>query len=195
MYNFKLILLIIIIFNIFHYLYFLNEQHYYNYYLSRQNKTNPKVYDIGHKYLPDIEKYQFILNFEILFIIYWLFYNSYFFIDFLILMLIIYFIRLFVIQLTVLPKMKNCTISNSISITGYCYDKIFSGHFSFFFLFTLFLFHYKHISQLYLFIVNLLYAFLIIATRAHYTVDVFVSLLISFVIFQNRQYILKFFKK
>jgi len=193
MYNYKLIFLFLLIYTALYYHYYLNETHYYTYYINRVNKKNPKVYDIGHKYLPNIEQYEYLINLIGLFIIYWLFYNVSFIVEFIILIILIYIIRIFTIQLTVLPKMKNCSYNN-FTLNGFCYDKIFSGHVAFLFLFTLFLFHYKNISLLSLIFINGLYGLLIIATRAHYTIDVIVSLLVSFIIFQNRSHIFKLFK-
>ena len=191
MYNFKLILLIVILCTGLFYLSYLNETHYHNYYAGRLNKTNPKVYDIGHKYLPNIEPYMYLINLNILFIVYWLFHVP-FILDYFILLFIIYCIRSVTIQLTVLPKMKNC--KHNFNLNGFCYDKIFSGHVAFLFLFTLFLLQYKFISFISLFIINVLYGLLIIATRSHYTIDVVVSLLVSLFVFQNRKFIIKYFK-
>jgi hypothetical protein len=187
---YKLIFLIVLSTSLF-YLSYLNEIHYHTYYVGRMNKTNPKVYDIGHRYLPNMENYMYLINLNILFILYWLFSVS-FIIDYLILLLIVYIIRGITIQLTVLPKMKSCT--GSFNINGFCYDKIFSGHVAFLFLFTLFLFHYNLLSFISLFIINLLYGLLIIATRSHYTIDVVVALLVSLFVFQNRKFIIKYFK-
>jgi hypothetical protein len=174
---------------------FYNEYHYESYYTSRikNNKTTPKVYDIGHKYLPNISKYEYILN-----IILGLAACSFFiypkiFLPFLVLFLIIIVIRMITIQLTVLPK-TTCDIKTSFDLSGYCYDKIFSGHTAFMCLLTLFLYNLKKISVFALIIINVLYGLLIISARSHYTIDVVVAFIVTLLIFQNRKYFFKFLK-
>ena len=65
---YKLIFLIVLSTSLF-YLSYLNEIHYHTYYVGRMNKTNPKVYDIGHRYLPNMENYMYLINLNILFCI------------------------------------------------------------------------------------------------------------------------------
>lgn len=174
---------------------FYNESHYESYYSSRikNNKTNPKVYDIGHKYLPNIEQYEYLVNVILglsacIFFIY-----PKIFLPFFILYLVIIVIRMITIQLTVLPK-TTCGIKTSFDLSGYCYDKIFSGHTAFICLITLFLFNLKKISIIPLVIINVLYGLLIIAVRSHYTIDVFIAFIVTLLIFQNRKYFLRVLK-
>jgi len=174
---------------------FYNEYHYESYYSSRikNNKTTPKVYDIGHKYLPNIAQYEYIIN-----IILGLAACSFFiypkiFLPFLVLFLIIIVIRMITIQLTVLPK-TTCDIKKSVDLSGYCYDKIFSGHAAFMCLLTLFLYNLKKISIFVLIIINVLYGLLIISARSHYTIDVVVAFIVTLLIFQNRKYFFKVLK-
>jgi hypothetical protein len=174
---------------------FYNESHYESYYASRikNNKTNPKVYDIGHKYLPNIAKYEYIVNVILglsacIFFIY-----PKIFVPFCILFFIIFVIRLITIQLTVLPK-TSCNVKKSFDLSGYCYDKIFSGHTAFFCLITLFLYNLKKISILPLVIINVFYGMLIVAARSHYTIDVVVAFMVTLLIFQNRKYFFKVLK-
>ena len=188
----KNIIVFIFVFIFMYYYYYLSEPFYEQYYLDNKHRTIPKIYDIGHKYLPNIEKYQYLINVVIGISILKLVFASFIF-DFLLLLLFLHIVRLITIQLTVLPKMKSCVITNNITLDGYCYDKIFSGHVTFMFLFTLFLYKYKEISMIFLFIINVLYSILIISTRAHYTIDVIVSFLFTFIVFQNRSFFLKFF--
>lgn len=183
----------IFIFICIYYYYFLSEPFYEDYYVKNAHRTIPKVYDVGHKYLPNIEKYQYLINIVIGIAILKLIFTPFIF-DFLLLLLFLHIIRLITIQLTVLPKMRNCVVKNNITLDGYCYDKIFSGHITLIFLFTLFLYKYKQISLILLFIINILYSILIIATRAHYTIDVIVSFLFTFIVFQNRKILLNFIK-
>jgi hypothetical protein len=170
---------------------FYNDKYYDTYYISRisNNKVTPKVYDIGHKYLPNIEKYEYIINIILGIACIVFFMYPKIFVPFSILFMIIYIIRLFTVQLTVLPK-TTCSIKSTIDLSGYCYDKIFSGHTAFLCLITLFLFNLNKISVFTLLFINILYGLLIIASRAHYTIDVFIAYIVTFSIFQNRKYFL-----
>jgi hypothetical protein len=189
------VILIIIILLITNIIVFYNENHYESYYDTRikNNKTSPKVYDIGHKYLPNISHYEYIINILLILsaCIFFIYPNM--FVKFCILFLVIIIIRLITVQLTVLPK-TNCTIKPTIVLSGYCYDKIFSGHTAFICLITLFLFNLKKISIFTLFIINVLFGLLIIATRSHYTIDVVFAFIVTLLIFQNRKYFFKFLK-
>jgi len=175
---------------------FQNETHYESYYSKRikNNKINPKIYDIGHKYLPNLEYHEYIINIILVlsFIVFLKYPNI--ITPFFILLLFIFIFRLFVSQLTVLPKMKKCVIKSTPDINGYCYDKIFSGHTAVLCLITLFLFNLKQISIYSLFFINIIYGLIIIATRAHYTIDVVFSFIVTFTIFQNRKYFFKLLK-
>ena len=52
----------VFIFICIYYYYFLSEPIYEDYYVKNAHRTIPKVYDVGHKYLPNIEKYQYLIN-------------------------------------------------------------------------------------------------------------------------------------
>ena len=174
---------------------FHNETHYESYYASRvkNNKTNPKVYDIGHKYLPNIAQHEYVLNIILALTACTFFIYPKIIVPFCILFLIIIIIRTFTIQLTVLPKTTS-NIKSSIDLSGYCYDKIFSGHAAFMCLITLLLYNLKKIPIIALFIINILYGLLIIAVRSHYTIDVVVAFIVTLLIFQNRKYVFKVLK-
>jgi hypothetical protein len=68
---------------------------------------------------------------------------------------------------------------------GGCYDKIFSGHTSFVTLATLNLLDARVISAPAFWFTNLLNAALILLTRAHYTVDVILGFVISYLVFDG----------
>ena len=167
-----------------------------SYYMNRieNKKITPKVYDISHKYLPDLENYQYISNIFLLFS-FISFIKPFILIEFIGFIIPILIIRSITIHLTILPKTKNCDITNSIKIFGSCYDKIFSGHFSLVFLITLLLWKHKYISILWVIFINLFNGLLILATRAHYTIDIIVSFFITLFVFQNRFTLLRFFGK
>lgn len=148
------------------------------------NKLNPKVYDIFHKYLPDLSKYEWISN------LYWVIISVILFsyidldgiIEFFSYFIVLFIIRDISINLTILPKNKKCYEN---SIFGGCYDKIFSGHFASIYLLTLIVSKYNIVSPVVLVIINIINAFLILLTRGHYTIDIFVSFFITSLLFTN----------
>jgi hypothetical protein len=159
-----------------------------NYYKDRINKY-PKVYDVGHKYLPDFSHYEYVSNYYMVFFIVTVIclpiYKE--FIGF---MITILSLRLIIIHLTILPKNKYCDIDTQ-KIFGGCYDKIFSGHFSTIFLISLLLWKHKYISFLLLFVINIISVVLILITRSHYTIDIVVAFFITLFVYQNKLNILK----
>ena len=160
------------------------DHHLDHYYNNRINKF-PKVYDISHKYLPNLIKYEYVSNlYTIFFVLIVLFIPKLFepFVEYIIPIMLV---RLIIMHMTVLPKNSNCIVHIS-SIFGGCYDKIFSGHFAVVFLITLLLLEYDYISLLSLILINVLSALLILATRSHYTIDIIVSLIITLLFYQNK---------
>ena len=184
MYKLTFILFIIIIMNM---ISLYNDRHYHEYY-----SKNKKIYDVGYKYLPNINQHEYLINYISYVIIILLIFTN-FVVDFLKLFFIIYIIRFIFTQITVLPKIKHCNIQQ-FNPFGYCYDKIFSGHISFLFLFTLFLYETNYISIYILGILNIINMCLIISTRAHYTIEVIVAFIITFFIFKNKKIFLSYMK-
>jgi hypothetical protein len=158
------------------------------YYQQRieSSKTRPKVYDISHLLLPDINKHSYvseIMNIIILlpFVVYW---NEKAISDFISYLGVILLIRSLVINLTILPKDKNCD-EKEISFGG-CYDKIFSGHFSTGFLATLIFYKYNMINSIpILASLNIINAIIILAVRNHYTIDLVVSIFVVLTVFNK----------
>jgi hypothetical protein len=151
-----------------------------------RSKQKSKVYDIIHDNLPSIRKLSviveaipFILLTFILFIDLKLFYNIAGF------MITIFAFRLFIIHLTILPKDKKCDIKNASLYNGGCYDKVYSGHFSVVFMSLLVIYNKKYINFFTFALLSLIMAFLLISTRAHYTIDIFVAVFIVIIVYQN----------
>ena len=149
-------------------------------------KQKSKIYDIIHNNLPStrnlmtiVDTTPFILLVVILFIDVNLFYNI---IGFLI---TIFFVRLVIINLTILPKDKNCDIKKTSIFSGGCYDKVYSGHFSVVFICLLTLYKNKYINLFILLYSSIIFALLIITSRSHYTIDIFVALLIVIIVYEN----------
>jgi hypothetical protein len=151
-----------------------------------RSKQKSKVYDIIHDNLPSIRKLSviveaipFILLTFIFFIDLKLFYNIAGF------MITIFAFRLFIIHLTILPKDKKCDIKNASLYNGGCYDKVYSGHFSVVFMSLLVIYNKKYINFFTFALLSLIMAFLLISTRAHYTIDIFVAVFIVIIVYQN----------
>lgn len=149
-------------------------------------KQKSKVYDIIHTNLPPTRKLMtivdatpFILLAVIFFIDVNLFYNI---MGFLVTILIL---RMFIIHITILPKDKKCDIKKSSIFSGGCYDKVYSGHFSVVFMCLLSLYMSKYINLFTLLSLSIIFALLIITSRSHYTIDIFVAFLIVVVVYQN----------
>jgi len=145
-----------------------------------------KIYDIIHNNLPStrklltiVDSVPFILLAVLFFIDVKLFYNVYGF------LVTIFFIRLVIINLTILPKDKKCNIKKTSILSGGCYDKVYSGHFSVVFICLLTLYKNKYINLFTLLFLSIVFALSIVTSRSHYTIDIFVAFLIVVVVYQN----------
>jgi hypothetical protein len=159
----------------------------------KNNKTTPKVFDIGHKYLPDMSDsvllpallngmvvlgpifVDLVLDYKIT--------N-----EFIYYFIIIMFIRMIMMNVTILPKNKKCNQEFSFisSFNGHCYDKIFSGHFASTFLLVLILYNRKITTNpLILGGLATSNALLILLTRSHYTIDILVSAIVVLFVYLN----------
>jgi hypothetical protein len=149
-------------------------------------KQKSKIYDIIHDNLPSIRKLSVIVDaipFIFLSVIFFIdlkmFYNVMGF------LITIFIFRLFIIHLTILPKDKKCDIKNTSVFTGGCYDKVYSGHFAVIFTSLLVLYTSKYIDIFTLIILSTISALLIVTSRSHYTIDIFVACLIVVIVYQN----------
>jgi len=163
---------------------------------TMNNFTTPKVYDLLHDILPDIHTHEWLTNAMIglSFVPLLAKWNAGFFIEYVGLMLTIFIIRDIVINLTILPKHEKCEVSTGIvsHIVGNCYDKIFSAHFAVVFMLSLMYYLYKYITNIPVLIIwNLANALIIIASRSHYTIDIFVSILVCMIVYDRDLSILK----
>ena len=156
------------------------------FYENIKSKKKSKIYDIIHSNLPSTRKLMtlvdavpFILLVGILFIDVNLFYNI---MGFLVTILIL---RMFIIHITILPKDKKCDIKKSSVLSGGCYDKVYSGHFSVVFICLLSLYMNKYINLFTFSSLSIIFGLLIITSRSHYTIDIFVAFLIVVVVYQN----------
>lgn len=170
-------------------LYYIHSQakEFYN---KRQlsGKTVPKIYDLGHKILPNLStnntlKDGLILTPYILLFILSLIYGKEFMLKNSFYFLIIFIIRWFTSSITILPKDKNCddtkyTIKNLLF--GNCYEKIFSGPFSNMLILSFIILHYNTNYNNYLIIINIIYGLLLLMTRLNYSIDIIISLIVVY---------------
>lgn len=158
----------------------------------KNGKTTQKVYDISHKYLPNLSHNNlawaimhifatitpFIFGTEVI-------------TDMAIFMPVIFIIRGICSNVTILPKDKTCDDSkfgfNNLFL-GHCYDKIFSGHFATTIMLSLILFTRNILGIIPLFLFNLINAFLILATRSHYTIDLIVSIFVVVTLYSIKNF-------
>lgn len=104
--------------------------------------------------------------------------------------LIVLAIRALSIISTILPKHSECVVEgnpivNFFKTGGGCYDKIFSGHTAFVTILTLNLLEYNYLNLLGFWTLNLLNMVTLLLTRAHYTVDVVLGFIISYLVFDG----------
>lgn len=145
-----------------------------------------ELFDIFHKILPDLSKYHYLVDiFALIGLISLFIVGSDTLTEFFAKFTIIMFIRAFTIISTILPKHEVCTDEFNIRsyLLGGCYDKIFSGHTSFLLLLTLLYYREHIIDELSLIGINLINILLILASRAHYTVDVILAIFVTTTIF------------
>jgi hypothetical protein len=154
------------------------------YYSKRKNKITQKIYDIAHYYLPNLEEYYNLSDIvTFLCIVPLVFYNM-------IPEYISFFIPLFITRsivnrMTVLPKQKKCAIEKTSITSGGCYDKIYSGHFSSALLATLLYYKYNLINLNVLVLINIVNGIMILLTRGHYTIDIYVACISTLLFYQN----------
>lgn len=147
--------------------------------------SHPTVFDIGYHLLPNLSKYEIIGHIYSGIFILIILYLANLWEEFLGFLIPIILIRLLFIHITILPKHRSCNINEQNYLFGGCYDKIFSGHFSIILLITLLLKKYNYISLPSLILINMIHFLMLLVFRWHYTIDMVIAGLITFLIFQN----------
>jgi hypothetical protein len=155
---------------------------------EKNNKTTPKVYDIAHKFLPEINKYNTIHHIITFIFILPIFLDFNILQEFLGYWIVIFILRTITTVVTILPKYKECKYNGKSlfhSVFGGCYDKIFSGHFASVFLATLLYLKYGWIKIPMLILINLINSISILLVRGHYTIDLIVAFFATLFVYQN----------
>lgn len=189
----KSIIIIIIIFYINYRVHVNGKKYYYDKYILNNIKI-PKIYDIGHKFLPDLSSYankiELILGIMLLLPIIFILLNKnkQLSTEFLSFWLVLLSLRALCVFITILPKNENCNdsyfnITNLIN--GHCYDKIFSGHTATAFLIVLLLYKYGFVKNIFLITMYLLFtSILLLISRGHYTIDIIMAFIITYSVFK-----------
>lgn len=157
-------------------------------YLKRHSIPLP---DIGHAYLPNLSKYENIIEaicfLPFLYLLYLSLKEERYSVikEFSFIFCCLTLIRTITYSVTILPSIY-CYKDESINTLGGCTDCIFSGHTSFVILSCLFLCHFKYSKYILLF--PIIPSLLIISARLHYTVDVILSWLITIPIYLCYRY-------
>ncbi len=164
------------------------------------DSRNKHPFDLFHLVLPDIHQYGWLTNILPVGLLGFILIQSngaIIFKESILFIGMILVIRALTTISTILPKHEKCVEPDKISLfmNGGCYDKIFSGHMSFVTIFSLVLLGHKNISTLTFAAINILQAFLILLTRSHYTVDVILAFLLSYLIYDGNYHIFTDFFK
>lgn len=182
-----MILLICILFFLI-YLNFLNTKHIES--IARKKYHNEFVlYDIGHNTFPHIYN-NVDLSINILpisLILYSFVFLKHNADEIMLSIIVMIILRIIAIRITILPKCNQSC--DKVTLLGGCHDQIFSGHTAITVLLCLFI--YEHNKTLFVpsVIIAISQMFLIISTRSHYSIDVFIGLLVALLIFTNKQYL------
>ena len=166
------------------------------FYESQTN--NGKIFDILHEITPDLHDYRayndIILGLTIV---------SFFFVPFTLIQeflgkfILIMFVRALTIVSTILPKHEKCEpkLDWIQMVKGQCYDKVFSGHTAFVLLATLIFLREGIIGLPMFFLVNLLNMTSIILTRSHYTIDIILAVVITYLVYDGDYHVFTNFTK
>lgn len=159
-----------------------------DYYQNRvqRKKKHPKVYDVMHKILPNMSKFNIYHDILTMIFIVPILFNVNILKEYLGYWLVIFMFRTILINLTILPKNKDCVVKKKgMNLVKTCYDKIFSGHFSSVFLAVLLYIKYGWINVYQGAVLCIIVSTNILLTRSHYTVDIIVAILVCVIVFQN----------
>jgi hypothetical protein len=169
-------------------------------YLAHKNGKNfyrdkkTEIFDLGIRHTPNMSSNDILKKImNVIVIILPFSFGKKIFFEYFSLFFFIFIIRLIFISSTILPKQDNCDDSKySIwnILFGHCYDKSLSGHFASIFLMSLILMENGIIRLHTLLIINVIWAFLILSSRSHYTNDILISIFVCLFIFQNKKSII-----
>ena len=181
MYKNSIILLLLILVN------YINTKQIDN--VANHYKTKIILHDEGFKLIPRISyNVNTLINIiPIILIIYSILKLNNKFVEITSTIIVMIILRVIANRSTILPYSdEKC---KGVSILGGCHDKMFSGHMALTAL--LCLFYYEESKNIYISIVLIIMQmFLLISTRSHYTIDVYIGFLIALLIYTNKNKII-----
>lgn len=151
---------------------------------------NNKLFDLFHTILPKINPNSIIYNLipaSILIFTILQPNSSEIFKDFFIKFALVMFVRALTIISTILPKDEHCDIKVDFFslINGGCYDKVFSGHTALVTLLSLELYKYNALTIPAIIAIIAANSLILLLTRSHYTVDIVLAILISYLVYDG----------
>ena len=156
-------------------------------YFYETQKTQNKIFDIVHELTPDLHQYEDWVNFipALILVSFFILPNGFILAkEFVGKLLLIWFLRALMLITTILPKHEKCnrrwTWKNCFN--GQCYDKVFSGHTSLVFLAALLFYREGFLNGWGMIGMTAVEICIILLTRSHYTIDVVMALLITYIV-------------
>lgn len=161
--------------------------------IGRQHYTKApgRIWDILWEYGPDLHTYGYMVNIIPLGLL-----ISLFFInrgDSLLFEITVKFVLILIIRAittisTIFPKEERCddTITWYTPLNGGCYDKVFSGHTAIVTLITLIFWREKLINSGVFWILNITQMTTIVLTHSHFTVDVILGFIITYLVYDGK---------
>ncbi len=154
------------------------------------NVDDKQPFDLLHAALPDLHDYKWMVNVLPIGLLAFVFLQANgttIFKEAILFLAMILVLRGLTTISTILPKHERCVEPDTVSLFlgNGCYDKIFSGHMSFVAIFTLVLLGHGNISTTAFAGINLLQAALILLGRSHYTVDVILGFVLTYLIYDG----------
>lgn len=161
--------------------------------IGRQHYTKApgRIWDILWEYGPDLHTYGYMVNIIPLGLL-----ISLFFInrgDSLLFEITVKFVLILIIRAittisTIFPKEERCddTITWYTPLNGGCYDKVFSGHTAIVTLITLIFWREQLINSGIFWILNITQMTTIVLTHSHFTVDVILGFIITYLVYDGK---------
>lgn len=154
-------------------------------------KSPDKVWDIVWEHTPNFHEYEYLTNTIPTLLLASLFFigkrDSILF-EFFTKFIIILLVRALTTVSTIFPKHDMCDSSSLTwwNVLGGCYDKVFSGHTAFVTLFTLIFLREKILDTASFWFINITQMAIIVLTRAHFTVDVILGFVITYLVYDGK---------
>ena len=156
--------------------------------IARQKYNSElKLFDMGQELLPNINTNKSIIKnaIPLLLIMYSCIFMKYKLHKILICICVMIFLRMIANRVTILPRSDDtCELNQSFD--GGCNELMFSGHTALTVLLCLFIYEDKSFMKYVLIMLSLMQMCIMVSTKAHYTVDVYIGTLVAMLIFTNK---------